>query len=406
MNATLSTLLSDTSKSVRDPLWNDITLSESLYALYRHPILQQLGRIKQLGPTFHLYPGAVHTRLNHSLGVYHVGHKLLEHLLKQTGQLPVSEQGIASFLVALLVHDLGHFPYAHSLKDVITISHEALGAAAILSDASLAEAIERCGADPHTVALIIDEQRASSCAEIALYRSILSGPLDPDKLDYLNRDAFFCGVPYGRQDVLYIISKLQIASGKLALREEAIASLEHLLFAKYLMYRNVYWHQRTRGATAMIKKATVAALADGTFTEDELFGLDDEQFHHLAVAKQVASLPLFEAVHSNQIYRCVAATAYTAATTPSPFVRHQREEELAAEHQLPPYSIIIDIPESVSFEADMPILTEGGSLVSGSEVEHLFSGPVNAELAARLRKVRIFSSHPLSDQAIAEALSW
>ena len=164
---------------------------------------------------------------------------------------------------------------------------------------SLTALIEGCGTSVDLVCAIIDEGREAPTGEITLYRSILSGALDPDKLDYLNRDALFCGVPYGMQDASYITAKLRIADGAIALEEEAIASVEHLLFSKYLMYRNVYWHPRVRSATAMVKKAVVALLCEGSLAEDELFGLDDSEFFSL-MDKRGDRYALIEAVRENR----------------------------------------------------------------------------------------------------------
>ena len=140
--------------------------------------------------------------------------------------------------------DLGHFPYAHSLKELPLEDHESLTARIVL-DTPLAHVIATdAHADPEMIAKIVDtdlDDRNSK--EIAIYRKILSGVLDPDKLDYLSRDAYFCGVPYGVQDVDFIISKLRYHQSEgLVLDEQGMHAVENVLFSKYLMYRSVYWH--------------------------------------------------------------------------------------------------------------------------------------------------------------------
>ncbi|MDX9985001.1 HD domain-containing protein, partial [Sphaerochaeta sp.] len=278
----LSSLYGEQQFSIRDPLWKDIRLPVSFKPIIGDPVFQKLGRIKQLGPAFHLYPGAVHTRLDHSLGVYHVGFLILSSLLKQAmhgkSVLPCTEEGMKTFLCACLLHDIGHFPFAHSLKELPLKSHEAIADSLIRQQGSLYKAIRQAGIQGEQVGLIIDERLPCDDKEIELYRNILSGTLDPDKLDYLNRDAFFCGVPYGTQDVSYITDQLTVVDTKLAVSEQAMGSVEHLLFSKYLMYRNVYWHKTTRSATAMIKKAILLSFADGSLDGEDLYGLDDEQF--------------------------------------------------------------------------------------------------------------------------------
>ncbi len=399
----LLSLIKEPSHAVRDPLWKDIPLSAPLYELYRSSEMQKLGRIKQLGPAFHLYPGAVHTRLAHSLGVYHLGRAILINLLRQARAFPFTAEGVQAYLCALLLHDIGHFPYAHSLKDVITVSHEAIGAALIEESEALRSRIEACSTSPDLVSAIIDEERPTPGAEINLYRSILSGALDPDKLDYLSRDAFFCGIPYGMQDASYITGKLRIADGQIAVEETAIASVEHLLFSKYLMYRNVYWHPRTRSATAMVKKAVVSLLDDGSLLEEELFALDDEHFFSLMRAKG-DRYALIEAVEENRPYPTVHEVPFDRRLNWPPLERHRKEEELCRTFGLQAGSIIIDIPEPISFEARMPIVSDEGTLVEHGKGGHLFGEDIGAAFTKSLRKLSIFSPEAISERAVIQAL--
>jgi HD superfamily phosphohydrolase len=127
-NTLLASLLSNQTESIRDPLWKDIHLSRQLKRVFGVPCVQKLGRIKQHGPTFHLYPGAVHTRRDHSRGVYYGSSQILVGLLKQDKHsktvTPFTEEGMQTFLCASLLHDIGHFPYAHSLKELPLKEHE------------------------------------------------------------------------------------------------------------------------------------------------------------------------------------------------------------------------------------------------------------------------------------------
>lgn len=397
-NTLLASLLSSQRESIRDPLWKDIHLSGQMKRVLSVPCVQKLGRIKQLGPTFHLYPGAVHTRLDHSLGVYYVSSQILIGLLKQaTGShadTPFTEEGMNTFLCASLLHDIGHFPYAHSLKELPLKSHEEIAGDLIEGDEQLRAAILEAGLDPAKVAAIIDENRANQEEEIALYRSLLSGALDPDKLDYLNRDAFFCGVPYGMQDVSYITDKLVVAERHIALLEQALPSVEHLLFSKYLMYRNVYWHKTTRSATAMIKKALLLALSEKRLNAEQLYTLDDEQFSLLG--KDIS--PLFSLVRDNQLYPCRYEKPFERGSAWERGAlglaeRTRFEQELADRLGVPSHHLVIDIPEPISFESDIPILTEDGSVSSFALLDQIFSHDIGRVFTKSLRKFRIFT-HP------------
>ncbi len=245
--------------------------------------MMKLHSIRQLGPAYLLYPGAQHTRYEHSLGVYAVARQMILSLLSRASgenSFSFSLKGIQAFFVAALLHDVGHFPYAHALKDCVSPTHEVLGAQRIEEDQELRVLItKRVGTSVASVCQIIDDTRPCEDREILFYRSVLSGTLDPDKLDYLSRDAFYCGVPYGVQDVDYLLRHIGITQdGRLYLEKKALGAVEHLLFSKYLMYKYIYWHKETRAATAMIKRSVLQALQEGLLTNRQLTHLDDLEF--------------------------------------------------------------------------------------------------------------------------------
>ena len=391
-------LYSDFQRTIRDPLWMDIKLTEAFYELYLCPQVQQLNRIKQLGPTYLTYPGAMHSRLIHSLGVYHLSKLILISLLKKDTQ-GLTFSGINSFLVAALLHDIGHFPYAHSLKEIITESHESLGARIIEKDPQIKNCIEKTGADIKNVCQIIDKSRKTNNKEIQLYRHLLSGAMDPDKLDYLSRDAFYCGVPYGIQDVSFIIDRLIIKNNKPALKIENISSLEHLLFSKYLMYQNVYWYKNVRSATAMIKKAVTIALNLNILKKEELLDLDDQQFSNLGKFSSFKAFGLFKNVMNNQLLHMVYEFEYDENNTFCVFFQNSdyklKTETLIWKSlkerfpNLKPYEVIIDIPEPISFESDFQIVNED-KILSFNEIDPIFNNSTIENFTKALRKVRIF----------------
>ena len=252
---------------VRDPVWGDIHFDDPLQALIRTAPFQILDGIRQLGPVAYVYPGATHSRRAHSLGVYYLARRLALSLLER-GQIPhATVEGLRSFLVSALCHDLGHYPFAHSLKELPLAPHEAL-AGDLVSQEPLRSAILDCGADPEQVAAIIDRDRSHpGDGETLLYRRFLSGVLDPDKIDYLTRDAYFCGVPYGIQDADYIVRRVLVDEGDLAVDERGEMSVEAVLFSKYQMYRSVYWHPSVRSATAMVKKSVLLPLMSPEYSK-------------------------------------------------------------------------------------------------------------------------------------------
>jgi len=251
------------------------------------------------------------------------------------------------------------------------------------------------------VTQIIDDTLPCSEPEILFYRSLLSGALDPDKLDYLSRDALFCGVPYGVQDAAYIIRHLKVnRETTLYLPLEAIGGVEHLLFAKYSMYKNVYWHPKVRSATATIKKALFLALEEGSITQELLFNLDDESLYHLLEQKAPPQvLNLAKRVHNNQLLEERGSVPYNAAYhTPlfsDKLFRREAEESLwkglvKSYPHLSPQEVVIDIPEEVSFEANLLIELEDKSLKDFSEVDPLFTPATVSLFTQSIRNVRLF----------------
>ncbi|MBN1648650.1 MAG: HD domain-containing protein [Spirochaetales bacterium] len=389
-------LNSDYNRPVRDPLWKHIYLSEGLYKIIGTPVFQKLTRIKQLGPTYHVYPGATHTRFNHSLGVFHISWKIMSSL--DLGSFPVrlSVEGIRGFLCASLLHDLGHFPYAHSLKELPLDEHEHLSASRILGTELKGIISDTIKADPAFTAAIIDQSVPDDGNdELVFFRNILSGVLDPDKLDYLNRDAFFCGVPYGIQDIDFVISKMRAHDKKgLAVTEQGLIGIENILFSKYMMYKTVYWHKAVRIATAMIKKAILLALSEKVIDISELYGITDEEFFLRFSTGRYEAFRLIEAVNSRQLYK----TAFEAKfLNTSKFHsaalcltrRLEMERDIAADLGLERDEVIIDIPEPISFEVNVPVVYDGIS-VPFTETDTVFKGDVVKGFSSALRKVRIF----------------
>lgn len=380
-------------RAIRDPLWKHIYLPEELAAALTTPDFVRLSRIRQLGPTELVYPGAVHTRAGHSLGVYELARRILERL-EQRGADWITPTGRSSWYAAALFHDIGHFPYTHSLKELPLEEHEVLSGRIVLGD-DIARCIAKAGGDPHQVAAIIDTTIPTTDPQTLFYRRLLSGVLDPDKLDYLNRDAYYCGVPYGIQDTEFTLDQLQPHKERgIMLDSAAILSVENLLFSKYLMYRSVYWHRQVRIATAMMKKALYAALSKNLVAPEELYQQDDQGIHHLLQAIPQGGFPeiiLAQGVAERQLYKVVTEIKFDSE---NPFHRqleslqrrHQAEEELSESLTVPATHVLIDIPERISFESDLWIC---GEELPFSQSSTVFSSQTVASFTGSLRKIRV-----------------
>ncbi len=393
---------------VRDPVWGDIQFDESLFALSKSSAFGVLDGIRQLGPTSRLYPGATHSRYSHSLGVYHLARRMLISLLERN-QLPnATPEGLKSFLAAALCHDLGHYPYAHSLKELPLAAHETIAAEMVQHD-ELCKSIQECGADPAQVGAIIDSDRPEpQDRETLLYRRMLSGVLDPDKIDYLTRDAYFCGVPYGVQDAEYILRRIFVDEGRLTVDERGLTSIEAVLFSKYQMYRTVYWHPSVRAATAMVKKSVLLAMSRSNLTPERLYGLDDRGFGSLVESGDHEIYACAQDAFLGRLYRQVCDIRYDPASEVHTDLddldrRTEAEATLAMAADLLETDIVIDIPEPIGFETDLGVRVDG-RVEKFSELTTLFGSVSLGTLTSSLRRIRIYL-HPRVDRKSVESLA-
>ena len=269
---------------IRDPIWQNIWIEPLALRLVDTSAFQRLRRIKQLGLAHLVYPGAVHTRFDHALGVYHLASRALS-LLEQSGELArVSERDRSIVKLAGLLHDIGHYPFSHALEELVPIDHEEL-AGKFLADPEVAGALEELG--PETIAEIHNLILGRSTSPL---QGLVSGSLDLDKLEYLKRDAIFCGVPYGEIDVDRLLASLRVLTDpetgnvEIGVATQGVAALESLLFAKYQMFRNVYWHHGVRAATVTFQRLSRDALLDGWVAPAEVVGKGDEELLSLIEA--------------------------------------------------------------------------------------------------------------------------
>jgi HD superfamily phosphohydrolase len=266
---------------IRDPIWNNVRIEPEALRLIDTSSFQRLRRVKQLGLAYLVYPGAVHTRFDHALGVYHLTGTALR-LLDRAGQLTgVTSRDRTILRLAGLLHDIGHYPFSHALEELeVTLvphDHEQL-AGEFLTDPDVAEALLATGSDT-----------AEEIHQLILGRSdsplqgLVSGSLDLDKIEYLTRDAHFCGVPYGDIDVDRLLDSLRLLrapeTGRLevGVASQGLSALESLLFAKYQMFRNVYWHHAVRAASVTFQRLVRDALKDKWASHERLVGTGDEE---------------------------------------------------------------------------------------------------------------------------------
>ena len=384
---------------IRDPLWDNITLDEAALGLVDLAPLQRLRYVRQLGHAFLVYPGATHSRFEHALGAYHLTKRALA-ALESRGELRGIDEGdrLAVTLAALL-HDVGHYPFSHSLEEAGFPSHEAQGEARITSGV-LSERLTAIGGAgfPQRVADLIRTRSTSPL------QGLISGTLDLDKIDYLCRDSRMCGVPYGIVDVDRLLASITMvaaegAGSTLGVQEKGVSALESLLFAKYQMYRNVYWHHAVRSATCMFKRAARTAVRTGVVTRERVAELTDDELMHLLIAE--AESPLARALRQRRLYKRaldLPGSEVTAATpewvAEDPELLERVEDALAVEVGLEPGELLLDFPSRHSMlGVDLPLkLRDGGveRLTDEGRAGHLGLPRIADELYRSARRLRVF----------------
>jgi len=389
---------------VRDPLWDNIRIDAATMRLVDDPAVQRLRYVRQLGHAFLVYPGATHSRFEHALGAFHLARRALA-ALQERGELDgVPPADVQALPWAALLHDVGHYPFSHALEEAGFPSHEGVGTAK-LDRGSLGATLRDLGGAglAGRIAALMTGRSASPLA------GLVSGSLDLDKIEYLSRDAHMCGVPYGNVDVNRLLASLTLVEAapgrvEVGVLEKGLSALESLLFAKYQMYRNVYWHHAVRAATCMFKRAVRAAVAHRRLAPAELVDATDDQLLERLVARGPA--PLVERLRARRLYkRALELPASDVPADAQPWLWEDAalleavEDRLAAELGAAPGAVLLDYPARPSMLAvDLPLRTRDGRVerLTGEGRAGALGLPRVAEaLYQSARRLRVFTGEPV-----------
>ncbi|MDG1428652.1 MAG: HD domain-containing protein [Crocinitomicaceae bacterium] len=229
-------------KIVNDPVYGFITISqEIIFDVIEHPYFQRLRRIKQLGLTHLVYPGAIHTRFHHVIGAMHLMQKAIAIIRKKGHDVTESEE--RAVLFAILLHDIGHGPFSHALEhDIVSgVSHEEI------SSFFIERLSEEFDGELDLALQVFQDKYPKK-----FLHQLVSSQLDMDRMDYLNRDSFFTGVSEGVIGSDRIIEMLNVQDGDLVIEEKGIYSIEKFIVARRLMYWQVYLHKTVVAAEFML----------------------------------------------------------------------------------------------------------------------------------------------------------
>ncbi len=244
-------------KFIRDSVYGDISLNQFEEQVMDMPQFQRLRRIKQLGLISLIYPGANHTRFEHSIGTMNLGSKLAT-------ELDLNDDEIELIRISALLHDIGHGPFSHVSEGVLSVKHEKL-TEYVVKETSMRDLLE----EKFDVNDIVDIVNGKG-----YLGPIVSGELDVDRMDYLLRDSHNTGVAYGVIDYERIISNLKLEDG-LILDIKGVQAAEGALVSRYFMYPSVYQHHTTRIVNSMFRRSLKKVIDEDIIDEKDIYKYDD-----------------------------------------------------------------------------------------------------------------------------------
>ena len=381
-------------------MWDNIRLDGAALRVLDTPAVQRLRYVRQLGHAFLVYPGATHSRFEHALGAYHLTKSALTALAERRELDQVPEEDRLAARLAALLHDIGHYPFSHGLEEAGFLHHEELGVAK-LTRGELGDVLSQVGG-PGLAVRIGELIRGRSASPLG---GLISGSLDLDKIEYLSRDARMCGVPYGAVDVDRLLSSLTVVESgpghwEIGVHEKGISALESLLFAKYQMYRNVYWHHAVRSATCMFKRAVRATVAAGGLLPATIAEANDGGLMTALLATDPTGLAA--RVQGRRLFkRALDLPASDVPADTQPWLSEDAdllervEDALAREAGLAPGQLLLDFPERTSMLAvDLPLRTRSGvidRLTDAGRAGQLGLPRVADALYESARRLRVFT---------------
>jgi HD superfamily phosphohydrolase len=260
---------------IADPIHRYVKFSETERHIIDSRVFQRLRRIRQLAGAHLVYPGAQHSRFEHSLGAMHVAGMAGEALLAK-GHIDDAEI-VEELRLGALLHDVGHGPFSHLFEEVLELhcktTHEEIGRKIILQT-EISDVLKRDGRSPERICRLSFGQTGET-----FLNEIISGSLSADIMDYLPRDAYFTGAEYGKIDLARLVGSLEVNRGKLAIDQSSYNSLESMLISRYEMFKAVYFHKTVRSAEVMLLHSMIGADPELGLTDtslDNYLSLTDE----------------------------------------------------------------------------------------------------------------------------------
>lgn len=368
---------------VRDPIYGPVPLDPVARALIDTRAFQRLRRVQQLSLASLVYPSAMHTRFEHSLGVYHLSKSIIESLERRGELRRVAPDDVRLIPYAALLHDLAQHLAAHLLDEfgVEGFEHEEVGAKAFQGD-EVGEILMRTGI-PDVAQRIGDVINQRSANPLA---GIVAGNCDADKIDYIARDAYHCGLPIGfdqghLRDAMILLEDPQTGFLQIGLDSSGLVSFEQMLYSKSTLFRNVYFHLQVRSAMGILRTLVMLALDRELIGLDELhLWSDNELFTVLRLrVGEVCAVgsddcarftELLDRILARRLYPVACTFPLSAVDKPSAEAILEVERILAAELELQEGEVILDFPTKPTMLAtDILVRCADGTIRSARDLE-------------------------------------
>lgn len=371
-------------KIVRDPIHGDIKITGLLVDLLETPEVQRLHNIKQLGFAHLVFPGAHHTRFEHSLGCSMIASQIAD-------ILSFKEQEKKLLTCAAQLHDIGHGPFSHTLESILLqrfgVDHVDLTEKLILGKYDIFDGTEKQFISAPRVHDLLDKQQVDIKEIVKIIRGglskkaylsqLLHSTIDVDQLDYLMRDAYYTGVAYGMIDLQRLLRTMMIHKGNLTMMRKGVNVVENILMARALMYSSVYFHKTVRIPELMLSKAL-----------EEMPDAEPFEFFRMTDAEIMISLKTMgrfqEEIVTRLKYRDLFKQAFSLSSLDlnkeeikivksleNVSKRRQKEQELEDLFHIPKGHIIIDVPRPELLRAEPRINNTDIQVINRNEIKSL-----------------------------------
>lgn len=349
------------SKTIQDPIHGGIKIDEWCTKIIDSPQLQRLRRIKQVGFANLVYPGANHTRFEHSLGVMYIASILVE-------KMHVGEREKKEVIAAALLHDIGHAPFSHSSENIVKkylrVGHEDV--LPLIKGTELEDVLKEEGL------------RIRRISELIKGPSIISGDIDADRMDYLVRDSYYTGVAYGVFDLRRLIDKIYFDAEKPIIEGSALRAAESLLLSRFMMYPTVYYHHVCRIARKMYEKALERCIEDGSLDVKLLLKMDDHDIVTFLRSQKGYAGEIMGLIDNRRLFK--RAIYVSRSRVGLEKINAERAEaEIAAEAGVDEKYVIVDAPQPEEAKELKAVVDVDGQQLKLEEVSPLVRALKEAE---------------------------